>query len=188
NADGNFDQNGFDLRGDQWLSAKQKLFARFSYKDVENTGVSGASWNTKQGQYFAKTQVRQLAGAHNWIKSNTLLNEARAGWSYTLESNGYPAAADGAALMRSLGFTGLPPTPPPGGLPSFECGGDTPFSTTGGAKPRNVLSRTYQFSDTVTRISGSHSFKAGLDWQYVEYKDQVTFFNGEDYGRYFFDG
>ena len=188
NADGDFRQNGFDVRGDQSLSQKQKLFARVSYKDIDTTGVSGGSWNTKQGSYFAKTHVRQVAGAHNWIFSNALVNEARAGWSYTLESNGYPAAANGASLMRALGFTGLPPTPPSGGLPSLEFGGDTPFITTGGAKPRSVLSRTYQFSDNVTRISGRHTFKLGMDWQQVEYKDQVTFFNGEEYGRYFFDG
>src|SRR5262245_53980137 len=188
NADGDFRQNGFDLRGDQSLSKNQKLFARLSIKDVESTGVSGTSWNTRQGQYFSKTQVRQVAGAHNWVLSNTRLNEARAGWSYTLESNGYPAAASGDALMQSLGFTGLPPAPPSGGLPSIEFGGDTPFIPTGGAKPRQVLSRTYQFSDNVTWISGGHTLKGGFDWQYVEYKDQVTFFNGEEYGRYFFDG
>ena len=188
NFDGDFTQNGVDLRGDQVLTQTQKLFARFSLKDVESTGASGTSWNTKQGQYFAKTQVRQLAGAHNWVASSKLLNEARAGWSYTLESNGYPAASSGDALMRSLGFTGLPPNPPSGGLPSFEFGGDTPFISTGGAKPREILSQTFQFSDNVTWISGAHSFKAGMDWQHVEYKDQVTFFSGEEYGRYFFDG
>jgi hypothetical protein len=188
NYDGNFTQNGFDVRGDQVVSDSQKLFARFTFKDVESTGANGTAWNTKQGEYFSKTEVRQLAGAHNWILSRSLLNEARAGWSYTLESNGYPGASTGAELMQSLGFTGLPPTPASGGLPSFEFGGDAPFISTGGAKPRSVLSRTYQISDNVTWITGRHAVKAGADWQYVEYKDQVTFFNGEEYGRYFFDG
>src|SRR5262245_43878198 len=41
NADGDFTQNGVDLRGDQSLSQSQKIFARFSYKDVEGTGVNG---------------------------------------------------------------------------------------------------------------------------------------------------
>src|SRR5262245_53819017 len=190
NFDGNFTQNGLDIRGDQTLTGNQKLFARLTYKDVETTGAdpTTTNWNTKQGQYFKKTEVRQLAGAHNWVMSGSLLNEARAGWSYTLESSGYPEAANGANLMQDLAFTGLPPTPASGGLPSFEFGGDTPFIATGGTKPRATLSRTYQFSENLTFISGRHSYKVGADWQYVEYKDQVTFFAGEDYGRYFFDG
>lgn len=197
NYDGNFTQNGLDVRGDQTISASQKLFARITYKDIETTGGDATlvdpgrpagSWNTKQGQAFKKTQVRQLAGAHNWILTPSLLNEVRAGWSYTLESSGYPEAKNGGALMRDLGFTGLPPTPASGGLPSFEFGGDTPFIPTGGAKPRATLSRTYQVSDNVTLIRGRHAFKSGMDWQYVEYKDQVTFFAGEEYGRYIFDG
>src|SRR5262245_7059894 len=197
NYDGDFTQNGLDVRGDQTISASQKLNARLTYKNIDSTGADAApidpgrptaSWNTKQGEAFKKTEVRQLAGAHNWVLSGSLLNEARAGWSYTLESSGYPEAKNGANLMRELGFTGLPPTPASGGLPSFEFGGDTPFIATGGAKPRATLSRTYQISDNVTKIHGRHTFKAGMDWQYVEYKDQVTFFSGEEYGRYSFDG
>src|SRR5262249_34004475 len=114
-------------------------------------------------------------------------NELRGGYSYTLESSGYPLASQGADLLRSYGFTGLPPTPPSGGIPSFEFGDGT-FISTGGDKPRKTLSRTAQLNDNFTWIKVAHSFKSGADVQYVEYKDQVTFFSGEDYGRYFFDG
>ncbi|MGK4277547.1 hypothetical protein, partial [Escherichia coli] len=79
-----------DVRGDQTISGSQKLNARLTYKDIEATGGDVAlvdpgrpsgSWNTKQGTAFKKTEVRQLAGAHNWVMSGSLLNEARAGWS-----------------------------------------------------------------------------------------------------------
>src|SRR5262249_33223962 len=90
NFDANFTQNGLDRRGDHTLSAAQKLFARLTYKNIETTGADGTSWNTRQGESFKKTEVRQVAGAHNWVLRGSLFNEARAGWSYTLESSGYP--------------------------------------------------------------------------------------------------
>ena len=191
NFPGDFSVNGFDLRGDQILTTSQKVFARFSYKDTELTGpnpTNPAGWNTRQGEFFSKTEVRQLAANHNWVANSNLLNELRGGFSYTLESSGYPRAAEGASIMQSLGFTGLPPTPASGGVPSFEFGGDSPFITTGGAKPRAILSRTGQVNDTVTWIKGRHTMKTGFDLQYVEYKDQVTFFEGEEFGRYSFNG
>src|SRR4029450_11905882 len=33
-----------------------------------------------------------------------------------------------------------------------------------------------------------HTVKAGIDLQYVEYRDQISFFDGEELGRYVFDG
>src|SRR5262249_25136303 len=101
--------------------------------------------------------------------------------------SGYPLASTGADLMRRYGFIGLPPTPASGGIPSFEFADGT-FISTGGDKPRNVESRTLQFSDSVTWISGQPSVKSGADIHRVSYVDQVTFFSGEDYGRYSFDG
>jgi hypothetical protein len=42
--------------------------------------------------------------------------------------------------------------------------------------------------NTSTWLAGRHTFKAGLDLQYVEYVDQISFFDGEELGRYVFDG
>src|SRR5262245_16578239 len=186
NASGTFDVNGFDGRIDHNFNASHKTFARFTFKNVATTGATG-NYNTKQGTPFSKVQVRQIAASHNSILSSTRLNEIRGGYSNTLETSGYPLAAQGADLIRSYAFTGLPPTPASGGIPSFEFGDGT-FISSGGDKPRNILSRTLQFSDNYTWVRGSHAFKGGADVQYVEYKDQFTFFAGEDYGRYFFDG
>jgi len=188
NAPGDFTVNGLDLRVDQNFSAAQKLFGRLTMKNLETSGPTSntPNYNTIQGDPFNKVAVRQIALAHNLVAGSHLVNELRGGFSYTLETSGYPLAAKGADLIRQYGFTNLPPTPASGGIPSFEFS-DT-FIPTGGDKPRDVLSRTYQVSDAVTWIRGAHTFKSGVDVQRVEYKDQVTFFAGEDYGRYFFDG
>ncbi len=45
-----------------------------------------------------------------------------------------------------------------------------------------------QGSETLTWVRGAHAMKGGVDIQYVEYKDQISFFDGEEFGRYEFDG
>ena len=40
----------------------------------------------------------------------------------------------------------------------------------------------------MTWLAGRHTVKGGVDIQYVEYKDQISFFDGEELGRYEFDG
>ena len=187
NAPGDFQVDALDLRIDQTLTPRQKIFGRFTSKNVDSTGPASLSFNTMQGTPFSSINVRQLAASHNFVLRSNLLNEARGGFAYTLEKSGYPLAADGADLIRRYGFTGLPPTPASGGIPAFDFADGT-FIPTGGDKPRNVESRTLQFSDSVTWISGPHSFKTGADIQHVKYVDQVTFFSGEDFGRYSFDG
>src|SRR5262245_47592342 len=187
NFPGDFKVNGLDIRGDHRFSTAQQIFSRFTHKTVDTTGSGGSSWNTKQGQRSNRTEVRQLAGALNSVLKTTLLNELRWGYSNTVEIEDYPLAARGTELMKQLGFTGLPPAPASGGLPSIEFL-DGSFISTGGTKPRNILSRTYQLSDNLTWVKNNHSVTAGIAWPQVEYKDQVTFFAGEDFGRYAFDG
>ena len=185
NAPGEFTVNGFDGRGDYILSASQKVMARLTSKNVDKRGATG-NWNTKQGDSFKRTEVKQLAGSHNWA-SGSLLNEIRGGWSNTVEKDSYTNAAQGADLMAQAGLIGLPPSPAGGGFPAFRFA-DGSFIATGGVKPFNILSRVVQASDTLTWVSGTHAVKSGVDIQYVEYKDQISFFDGEEFGRYEFDG
>ncbi|HKY20364.1 MAG TPA: carboxypeptidase-like regulatory domain-containing protein [Vicinamibacterales bacterium] len=186
NAPGEFTVNGYDGRGDYVVSPSQKVFARLSSKNVDKRGATG-NWNTKQGDSFKRTETRQIAASHNWTLGPSLLNEIRGGWSNTVEKTSYTNATQGVDLMAQAGLTGLPPSPAGGGFPAFRFG-DGSFIATGGVKPFNILSRVVQGSQTLTWLSGSHAVKSGVDIQYVEYKDQISFFDGEEFGRYEFDG
>ena len=185
NAPGEFKVDGFDGRGDYVISPSQKIFARLTTKNVDKRGATG-NWNTKQGDPFKRTEVRQLAGSHNWT-FGSLLNEIRGGWSNTVEKDSYTNAVQGGDLIAQAGLVGLPPSPASGGFPAFRFG-DGSFIPTGGVKPFNILSRVVQGSETLTWVRGSHAMKSGVDIQYVEYKDQISFFDGEEFGRYEFDG
>ena len=185
NAPGEFTVDGLDARGDYVLSASQKMFGRYSSKNVDKRGATG-NWNTKQGDSFKRTEVRQIAGSHNWA-AGSLLNEIRGGWSNTTEKDSYTNATQGGDLIAQAGLIGLPPSPESGGFPAFRFA-DGSFIPTGGVKPFNILSRVVQGSETLTWIKGAHAMKGGVDVQYVEYKDQISFFDGEEFGRYEFDG
>src|SRR5262249_54759046 len=68
NLASDFTVNAFDARLDQVLTPAQKVFARFTFRDLDNTGTDGTSgYNTKQGLYSSRTEVRNLAVTHNWI-------------------------------------------------------------------------------------------------------------------------
>ncbi len=186
NAPGDFTVNGFDGRGDYTISPSQRVFGRLTWKDVDRREMTG-SWNATQGDSLRRTEVRQFVGSHNWTVTPTLLNELRVGWSNTVEQTTYTNANRGAELTAATGIVGLPGAPATGGFPHFEFG-DGSFISTGGGKPFDILSRVVQATDTLTWIRGRHTLKAGFDLQYVEYVDQISFFDGEELGRYQFDG
>lgn len=54
NAPGNYSQRGFDVRVDQHVSNRQKIFARLTYKDIEKQYFQG---NTRLGQFSQKPEV-----------------------------------------------------------------------------------------------------------------------------------
>jgi hypothetical protein len=186
NAPGDFTIDGIDGRLDLVPSDNQKVFGRLTVKNVDDLSPSGADWNTTQGDHFRRTEVRQLAGSYSWIRG-AFVNELRGGWSNTVEKDSYTNASKGADLVAAAGLVGLPGAPVTGGFPHIEFA-DGSFISTGGVKPFDILSRVVQGTNTSTWLAGRHTVKAGVDVQYVEYRDQISFFDGEELGRYVFDG
>jgi hypothetical protein len=186
NAPGDFTVDGIDGRLDIVPSANQKVFGRLTVKNVDDRSPGGADWNMTQGDHFRRTEVRQFAASHSWVRG-AFVNELRGGWSNTVEQDSYTNASKGADLVASTGLVGLPGAPVTGGFPHIEFA-DGSFISTGGVKPFDILSRVVQGTNTSTWLAGRHTVKAGVDVQYVEYRDQISFFDGEELGRYVFDG
>jgi hypothetical protein len=186
NAPGDYTVDGVDARLDFVATPAQKVFGRFSTKNVDDLSPPNDNWNTTQGDHFRRTEVRQIAAAHSWVRG-AFVHELRGGWSNTVEQDSYTNAGRGAEIVAAAGLTGLPGAPATGGFPHVEFG-DGSFISTGGAKPFDILSRVVQGSTTTTWLAGRHTLKAGADIQYVEYRDQISFFDGEELGRYVFDG
>jgi hypothetical protein len=184
NASRDFKVDGVDGRVDHALTTNHKLIGRFTIKNREESGLAT---NPRIGDQAERQEMRQVVVIGNSILGTSLLNEARGGVSRQLNTFRYDFANDATAFMRDLGFVGLPDLTGIGGAPSFEFVGEDYISTTPG-KPSLVLSNIVQLNDAVTWLKGRHTIKGGVDFQYVEYKDIVSFFDGDDFGAYIFRG
>jgi hypothetical protein len=187
NASSDFKIDGVDARLDHALSGNERLTGRLTVKNRQTTGIS--TDNLQLGNQVSRNELRQFVVTLNSIARGNLLNEAKGGLSRQTSTDTYAFAGEATAFMRDLGFSGLPDLTSVGGAPAFEfIGLNADFVPTTGGKPSLVLSNIAQFNDAVTWLKGRHTLKGGMDFQYVEYKDIIGFFSGDDFGGYQFNG
>ncbi len=111
-----------------------------------------------------KVRVHGFAASHTHMFSSTLINEARFGLSrehtYRLQPNG----DDISNLPAKYGITGMPQVTGNGGLPQLNISG---LSQLGHADwvVSERFSNTAQFSDNLTKLYKSHTFKGGYIYQ-----------------------
>lgn len=181
--------NGFDVRVDHNFNERQKVFARYTHKNIDILGTDGgANYNTKFGEYVNGTKVRNLAASYNWIIRPTLINEFRAGYTINDILVDYPFAKQGAQLTQQIGLTGLPTPPALGGTPNFFFTDGSFIATNSTSRPHFTGNKTYQFNDSLTWINGRHTIKMGFDFQKLKFQDYLSFFAGDDFGEYAFTG
>jgi hypothetical protein len=194
---GDYHLDGYDGRIDQVITPNQKVFVRYSHKDITNEGDDGdSSYNPLMGSFSDGEKLRNLAGSYNWIVRPTIINEFRAGLSFVNTILEYPQAAQGAALDQQIGITGLPPVPSSGGISNFQVGNyvDPNGAVAGSAgtnsfgRPRHVQQHIYEVGDNLTWIKGEHSIKFGFAYTHLSYIDQITFTNGDEFGDYYYSG
>ncbi|HTF23464.1 MAG TPA: TonB-dependent receptor [Candidatus Limnocylindria bacterium] len=169
-------RNAFDSRMDINFSQKDTLFYRFSYVDDPQliAAIFGGipdGGGFQEGNQTANSQQSALGWTHTI--SPTLVNEARAGLSYLHTTRVSPAAnnlagAGGGGLPADYGILGIPQASENGGLPAFGISG---LSTLGSNAflPSDEVSTTFQFTDSVTKIYGKHTFKMGFEFQHVKF-------------------
>ncbi len=176
----------FDLRGDHVFNERHNVFGRFSYKDLDRTSPVAL---TTLGEDRLPQEVRNLVGAYNYVIRANLVNEFRFGyanWPRVVDFGPDGKPFDGPALVRELGITNLPPDPP--NVASVPDIGITGFQGTAKSRAFTQLSRTYQFTDNITWTRGRHTLKLGADLRKLRYRDNVSFFSGDDLGEYRFNG
>ena len=127
--------------------------------------------------------------AHNWILRPTVINELRGGYSdqpRNVDFGPNGQSLDGPAIVKALGIQGLRPDPPQ--VASIPDIGITGFIGTGASRGFTQLSRTLQITDNLSWIKGRHTFKFGADYRRLSYRDNISFFSGDDLGEYRFNG
>jgi hypothetical protein len=180
--------NRFDNRGDENISDKDKLFERFSYAPgvLLNPGPLPAPLigATSNNQNLHTTDSHSAALGETHIFSASAVNEFRAGYSRIYDLRG--DLVSGPYLGPQFGFLGIPANPGPGvsGLPTIGISG---YSTLGeqSSVPNGKIAEVLQFRDSVSWVTGNHSFKAGGDFSWVRSYYALSSFSR---GSYIFDG
>jgi len=151
--------------GDYLLNSKNTLAARYFYSrdpQVETLG-GGNIPGTPKNLYYSNTYSNLKLTS---IISPTLVNEARASYSYNLAVNiGHmPAGAENP--LQDLGMT--PINPAAQQPPQFIIvnGGYTMF---GNLDPLNSPTHQIQLSDQISWSHGKHTIRAGYEYEWFRY-------------------
>src|SRR6266550_2533983 len=168
------------FRGDLQLSAKDSLFARFSFNRGTISGEAPlpAPADTPVNEHLPAWNV---GVGYTRVFGPALVNEFRFAWSRPgLDKDGTvprneivpnalaPGVNSSIPNFNITGFAGLGAQPP--GL---------------GNIPLNKSSAVWEFSDNATKIFGAHIFKFGFTHQYLKFSTLATL-NGR--GTFTFDG
>jgi hypothetical protein len=166
--------NDFNARLDYHLSAKDQLFARYSYGQDNNTITS---LFTKLPAGFASgnnvNHPRALAAGYTRIFTANIVNEFRFG--YTRPYYAYINPQEGEAVSQNLGIVNANRNSLLGGG-ALIGGSNGEIAYTGDGGPYSVPEKTYQFADAVTWTHKAHTFKAGANIM----RREVDFFQGND--------
>lgn len=161
------DTNAFDARVDQNFSSHDQMFVRASYASEPVTLPTPLPGLVAGGQSFAEgTQTNGnvstvLSETH--IFSPTLINEFRLGY-HRIHTERLQPFANMGGINQQYGIPGVPDSPPNGGLVQIKISG---LSEMGGHNnlPLDEISDDYQLEENITKIHGSHTFKAGFEYQ-----------------------
>jgi hypothetical protein len=165
------DRNQGDIRVDQVFSPKDTAFYRFSISKQPSTIPSPFGGIADGGGFFSGIEQNNgynVAASETHIFSPTLVNEFRAGYN-RLHSSRFQFNYN-QDVSGTLGFPGVPYSQGTdnGGLPQLTF---SDMSTLGSPTylPSNEIQNTYTISDTLTFISGRHTFKFGGEFRPEEF-------------------
>jgi len=180
----NFNRSSLTARGDYYMSQKAQFAFRYSYGDENqySTGLKGAG--TK-----LITKYHQYMGSNTYTFSPSVVNDARFGYSYFMNSQGFLAAFSNN-VVGGLGIPGLNAgDPSTWGVPSMSFN-SSPFANDSGATnagaggslfigtapsiyngfgdntdgPYVVTDPIWQIVDNVTWVKGKHSLRLGFEY------------------------
>jgi hypothetical protein len=174
--------DGFDGRIDQIINSKQQVYARFNWKNVLADTVNPLLPNDVDSEHD-----RSFLVSHNFVITQSLLNEFRFGFTHTLLSPNFPI--EGAAAIAQLGFQNVDlSTQPYGeGFPSINFSDGTGFTPIGRDIVGSTLSSTNQITDNITYTRGRHTLRAGIDIRWVRFAVPEIETPSDDYGLFTFN-
>jgi Carboxypeptidase regulatory-like domain/TonB dependent receptor len=185
----NDDTHAFDVRIDHNFSSNDRFFARYSFSDNHKIRPSPFDGDADGGGFNEgdeKVRVNGFAASHTHMFSSTLINEARFGLSREHTNRLQPGGDDTSNLPARYGILGVPQLVGNGGLPALRPSDLSQLGHDGWVVSER-FSNTLQFSDNLTKLYKSHTFKTGYTYQDIFFgSTQPPYARGEYYwdGRY----
>ena len=152
--------NQFDVRADQNISAKASAFARYTFKNTNQTQPVDLTLPNST----AYARYRIFASSFNYAVTSRLANEFRFG--FTLEEDGNSNPFDGPGFTSGTGlnvntvpafFNGVP----------FIGFNDQQIRSIGSRLGYDERSRLFQYVDNLTLQAGSHTLRFGADIRHL---------------------
>ncbi|HXY50323.1 MAG TPA: carboxypeptidase-like regulatory domain-containing protein [Terriglobales bacterium] len=173
--------DGYDIRIDHTLTAKQSLYGRWSSKSISTTVP-----NPLLPSDLDHETDYNLIFSHNYAITNALVNEARLGLALFRIGVNFPIP--GATAVQQLGLVGLDLSdhPTTAAFPTFNFNDGTGLTPMGRDKAGVTKSQTIQVTDNLTWARGKHSLKFGIDVRRVAYADIESFGGSDDFGAFTF--
>jgi hypothetical protein len=162
--------DSLDMRVDHNFSDKDTMFARysFSYSSLFYPGpFSGLADGSPNRPGSGTTEAQDMVLSETHIFSPTLVNEFRVGYSRLHDVRADNEAND-LDVSAQYGIPGVPQVPDNGGLPDFIVGSLSDFGAPD-FLPSNKWSNTPQVSENITKIKGTHSIRAGFEFQDIRF-------------------
>ena len=154
-------QDQFDVRVDHYISQKNTIYSRFSFKRNRPHALDSGVPPEFAGYRVNVRNGRLAAISDTWTISPTLVNEFKLG--YARGYNPREGELGGQELIDALGIQGIPrqsagviniPTVSISNFVSiFQVGKEIPAEN------------TFQVIDQITKIKGTHTFKAGGEYR-----------------------
>lgn len=179
--------NGFDARLDHYITSNQQIYARFSWKNLlTDTGQAGPV-NPLLPDDVDTEHDRSFIVSYNYTIGPKMVNEFRFGFTNSLIFQQFPI--QGATADDELGLTGISFAnhPTAGAFPTFNFSDGTGFTPIGRDKDGPGESKTYQFTDNLSRTMGKHTLRVGLDVRHVFYETVVRWGQSDDFGAFTFN-
>ena len=147
------------VNADYLINSKNTLASRYFYsRDPQTSPLAGQLPGTPKFLYYSNTySVLKLTSTI----TNSLVNEARASYSYT-EAVNLDQMPLGAQTSAAIGQTPISPTSSHPPQLIFIIGGYTAF---GNLDPLNSPTHLYQYADQVSWSHGKHTIRTGFEFE-----------------------
>jgi hypothetical protein len=199
---GKYSVHGYDGRLDHVFNANHPIFGRVTRKNITSSGTDGTaatgalgatcdtSYNPLMGTLSTTTDATNLAVSYSWVIRPNLLNELRGSWTRANFNYTYPQTAKGDSIISQLGINGLPGPPKNGlgGVPVFYVGNLLGGATNQYGHPRLEENGIFQLGDSLNWTHNRWTSKFGFDFRRLNYRDNITFNLGDEYGDYIISG